>query len=125
MVYPGRNSGEEFVYPKKEAMELAKVTNTPVLFSAVDIPLEVTEPIQSADAPVVTELKRALITAIKPNATSGTSGGNGGAGGLSLQRPRTHWRKARCLCRLRKVSWRQLVFWDYLRWVERSSSPSL
>jgi len=64
--YPGRNWGEEFVYPKAKAIELAKVTNTPVLFTAVDIPLEVTEPIKSADEPVVVELKRAPIMAIKP-----------------------------------------------------------
>jgi hypothetical protein len=28
--YPGRNHGHEFVYPKKEALELAKVNHTPV-----------------------------------------------------------------------------------------------
>ena len=64
--YPGRTSGEEFVYPKAKAMELAKDTNTPVLFTAVEIPVEVAEPIKSADAPVVVELKRAPIMAIKP-----------------------------------------------------------
>jgi len=51
--YPGRNWGEEFVYPKAKALELAKTTNTPVLFTAVELPLEVAEPIKSADAPVV------------------------------------------------------------------------
>jgi hypothetical protein len=64
--YPGRNWGEEFVYPKAKALELAKTTNTPVLFTAVELPLEVAEPIKSADAPVVVELKRAPIMAIKP-----------------------------------------------------------
>jgi len=64
--YPGRNWGDEFVYPKAKAMELAKTTNTPVLFTAVEIPLEVTEPIKSADAPVVVELKQAPIMAIQP-----------------------------------------------------------
>jgi hypothetical protein len=63
--YPGRVSGEEFVYPRAKAMELAKSTNTPVLFTPVEIPLEVTEPIKS-DAPVVAVLKRAPIMAIKP-----------------------------------------------------------
>src|SRR5271165_5318722 len=47
--YPGRNSGEEFVYPKARAMELAKATNTPVLFTEAEIPLEVAAPIKSAD----------------------------------------------------------------------------
>ncbi len=64
--YPGRNWGEEFVYPKAKAIELAKASNTPVLFTPVDIPVEVAEPIKSADAPVVVELKRAPIMAIKP-----------------------------------------------------------
>ena len=64
--YPGRNWGEEFVYPKAKAIELAKVTSTPVLFTAVEIPLEVATPIKSADEPVVVELKRAPIMAIQP-----------------------------------------------------------
>jgi hypothetical protein len=64
--YPGKNWGEEFVYPKAKAMELAKATNTPVLFTEVEIPLEVTEPAKLVDVPVVTELKRAPIMAIKP-----------------------------------------------------------
>jgi hypothetical protein len=64
--YPGRNWGEEFVYPKAKAIELAKATNTPVLFAAVDIPVEVAEPIKSVDEPVVVQLKQAPIMAIKP-----------------------------------------------------------
>src|SRR5580700_5896333 len=51
--YPGRNWGEEFVYPKAKAIALAKETNTPVLFTSADLPAEVAEPIQSADVPVV------------------------------------------------------------------------
>src|SRR5205085_12645491 len=64
--YPGRNWGEEFVYPKAKAIQLAKATNVPVLFTAVEIPLEVAEPIKSADVPIVAELKRAPIMAIRP-----------------------------------------------------------
>ncbi len=64
--YPGRNWGEEFVYPKAKAMELAKGANTAVLFTAVEIPLEVAEPIKSADEPVVVQLKQAPIMAVKP-----------------------------------------------------------
>ena len=51
--YPGRNWGEEFVYPKAKAVELAKTTNTPVLFMAAEIPVEVEAPIKTADEPVV------------------------------------------------------------------------
>jgi hypothetical protein len=64
--YPGRNWGEEFVYPKAKAMELAKATNVPVLFTPVDIPVEVTEPIKAADTAVVADFKRAPIMAIRP-----------------------------------------------------------
>jgi len=64
--YPGRNWGEEFVYPKAKAMQIAKTNNTPVLFTPAEIPVEVTEPIKSADAPVVVEFKRATIMAVQP-----------------------------------------------------------
>jgi hypothetical protein len=64
--YPGRQWGEEFVYPKAKAIALAKATNTPVLFTPAELPLEVSEPIKSATVPVVVELKRAPIMAIKP-----------------------------------------------------------
>jgi hypothetical protein len=64
--YPGRQWGEEFVYPKAKAIELAKTTNTPVLFTPVEIEPEVIEPIKSADEPVVVTLKEAPVMAIKP-----------------------------------------------------------
>jgi hypothetical protein len=66
--YPGKNWGEEFVYPKSRAVTLAKTTKTPILFTTVDIPLEVadTTPIQSATAPAVLELKRVPIMAVQP-----------------------------------------------------------
>ena len=64
--YPGRNWGEEFVYPKAKAIELAKAANTPVLFTPVEPPLEVATPIKSADEPVVLALKRTPVMAIRP-----------------------------------------------------------
>jgi hypothetical protein len=64
--YPGRNWGEEFVYPRAKAVELAKAAKTPVLFTPVEIAPEVAEPIKSAEAPVVVEMKRAPIMAVKP-----------------------------------------------------------
>jgi hypothetical protein len=64
--YPGRNWGEEFVYPRAKAIALAKATNTPVLFTPVEIPLEVAEPIKSADEPVLLELRRMPIMAMQP-----------------------------------------------------------
>ncbi len=64
--YPGRNWGEEFVYPKARAVELAKTTHTPILFMPAEIPVEVTQPIKTADEPVVLQLKQVPIMAIKP-----------------------------------------------------------
>ena len=64
--YPGRNYGEEFVYPKARAMQLAKEANTPVLFTAADVPLEVAEPIQTTDHPVVVQLKQVPVMAVQP-----------------------------------------------------------
>jgi len=64
--YPGRNWGEEFVYGKAKAIELAKATNLPVLFTPAEITLEIAAPIKSADEPVVVALKQAPIMAIKP-----------------------------------------------------------
>lgn len=52
--YPGKNWGEEFVYPKSRALQLAKVVNEPVLATPVDFP-----------APVET-LKTAPIVAVTP-----------------------------------------------------------
>jgi hypothetical protein len=53
--YPGRQWGEEFVYPKFRAVELAKVANQPVLFTPIDL----------ATAPVEA-LKTAPVEAIEP-----------------------------------------------------------
>jgi hypothetical protein len=61
--YPGRNWGEEFVYPKAKAVELAKVSNVPVLAIATEVTLEVEKP----EVPeVVEQLKQAPIIAVKP-----------------------------------------------------------
>jgi hypothetical protein len=64
--YPGRNWGEEFVYPKAKAMEIAAAAKTPVLFTPRELPVEVAAPITSVDHPVVAELKQAPIMAIQP-----------------------------------------------------------
>jgi len=64
--YPGMNWGEEFVYPKAKAVALAKVTKTPVLFVAAELPVEVAQPIKSVDEPIVAEMRRAPIMAVKP-----------------------------------------------------------
>jgi hypothetical protein len=52
--YPGKEWGEEFVYPKTRAMELAKIVNEPVLATPIELP-----------APVEA-LKTAPVVAVEP-----------------------------------------------------------
>src|SRR5580700_7455038 len=63
--YPGKAWGEEFVYPKTVAIEIAKSTNTAVLTTPAEIPVEVEEPI-TADHPVIAQLRGAPVEAIRP-----------------------------------------------------------
>jgi hypothetical protein len=65
--YPGENYGDEFVYPKARAVELAKAENQVVLFTPAEVPVEVGEPIKTADEPVVAQLKQAPVMAINPS----------------------------------------------------------
>jgi len=65
--YPGRNWGEEFVYPKSVAIEMARATNTAVLSTQAELPVEVTEPIRTVDEPAVAQLKEAPVAAIQPS----------------------------------------------------------
>jgi hypothetical protein len=64
--YPGKNFGDEFVYPKAKAIELAKVTNSPVLYTPIEITPEVVAPVTSPDEPVVVALKQAPVLAVQP-----------------------------------------------------------
>ncbi len=65
--YPGREWGEEFVYPKARAVMLAKETNTPVLFMPTEIAPEVTVAIVTPAEPVVAALAAAPVMAIQPS----------------------------------------------------------
>ena len=64
--YPGKNWGEEFVYPKAVAIEIAKSTGTAVLFTPAEFPVEVVEPIKPVDEVVVAQLRVAPVQAIQP-----------------------------------------------------------
>lgn len=61
--YPGRNWGEEFVYPKSKAIEIAKTTNVAVLATTAEVKEEVEKPEEAA---VVAELQQAPVVAVKP-----------------------------------------------------------
>jgi LPXTG-motif cell wall-anchored protein len=64
--YPGNNWGQEFVYPKKRAIELAKLTNMPVLAMPSELAIDITAPADSADQPPVIALKQATLKAVTP-----------------------------------------------------------
>jgi len=64
--YPGKNWGEEFVYPRTVAIEIAKSSKTAVLFTPAELPVEVVEPIKPRDEVVVAQLKVAPVQAIQP-----------------------------------------------------------
>jgi hypothetical protein len=64
--YPGNRWGQEFVYPKARAIELAKLTDQPVLAMPTELATKLAEPIKSADEPSVIALKEAPIEAVKP-----------------------------------------------------------
>lgn len=64
--YPGRQWGEEFVYPKARAIALAKETHTAVLYTEAEITPEVTVAIKTPNEPVVVELAKAPVKAIQP-----------------------------------------------------------
>jgi hypothetical protein len=64
--YPGANSGEEFVYPKRRAVELAKITNLPILAIPSELETVISKPAKSVNDEPVVALKEAPVTAIKP-----------------------------------------------------------
>jgi hypothetical protein len=63
--YPGDNYGQEFVYSKSKAVEISKITSTPVLFVPDEIAVEVSEPV-TIHAPVVAQLRTAPVMAVQP-----------------------------------------------------------
>jgi len=65
--YPGNNWGQEFVYPKKRAIELAKITNLPVLAMPTELETYLVAPAAKVDDPPVIALKAAPIEAVKPS----------------------------------------------------------
>jgi hypothetical protein len=64
--YPGNRWGQEFVYPKARAIELAKLMDQPVLAMPTELAANLVAPITSANEPPVIALKEAPIEAVKP-----------------------------------------------------------
>src|SRR3990170_4922325 len=55
--YPGANWGQEFVYPKARAVELANVTQQPVLYVPSALGANIVAPVKTLDDPPVVALK--------------------------------------------------------------------
>jgi len=62
--YPGRQWGEEFVYPKEQAIQMAKSTNTTVLEMPASVTVEAAKP---EEPRIVAELKEAPVMVTKPS----------------------------------------------------------
>jgi LPXTG-motif cell wall-anchored protein len=64
--YPGDNYGQEFVYPKKRAVELARIVDLPILAMPTELESLLIKPIRSVSEEPVLALKEAPLTAVKP-----------------------------------------------------------
>ena len=64
--YPGDNWGQEFVYPKTRAIELAKLTNQPVPSMPSELASNITVPATSVNDPHIVALKEAPLKAVRP-----------------------------------------------------------
>lgn len=64
--YPGDNFGQEFVYPKRRAVELAKVTNLPVLAMPSELESFIITPTATENEKPVVALKEAPLAAVQP-----------------------------------------------------------
>jgi len=64
--YPGDNWGQEFVYPKTRAIELAKLTNQPVPSMPSELAANITVPATSVNDLHIVALKEAPLKAVRP-----------------------------------------------------------
>lgn len=64
--YPGANWGQEFVYPKTRAVQLAKVTNEPVLAMPTELASNIALPVSSAREQPVMAMVQAPLVAVTP-----------------------------------------------------------
>jgi hypothetical protein len=64
--YPGDNSGQEFVYPKSKAVQLAKITNQPVLYIPDEVAANIIVPATTPTEPAVITLKEVPVRAVRP-----------------------------------------------------------
>jgi hypothetical protein len=67
--YPGDNWGQEFVYPRSRAVELAKLTNQPVLYIPDDVAPNLVAPVKTATEAPVRALRAVELRAVDPVGT--------------------------------------------------------
>jgi len=60
--YPGELWGQEFVYPKTKAVELAKVSNVPVAYIPDEVAVTIVEPPAKPAGPATTAIEPAIVT---------------------------------------------------------------
>lgn len=65
--YPHKTYGHEFVYPKNQALELAKANDLPVPAMPTELTADTTKPEVTLHAPEVAELENAPLTAEEPD----------------------------------------------------------
>jgi len=64
--YPGDNFGQEFVYPKKKAIALAKETNQPVLYIPDEVATNYAAPVATVTEPAAIALTEVPLRAVQP-----------------------------------------------------------
>jgi hypothetical protein len=64
--YPGNTSGQEFVYPKKRATELARATDQPVLYIPDEAAPYIMAPAKTGIEPPIVALKEEPVMIVKP-----------------------------------------------------------
>jgi hypothetical protein len=65
--YPGDNYGQEFVYPKSRATEIAKASNQSVPSMPSELSGNISQPANNSKAPSITNMKRAQLKSENPN----------------------------------------------------------
>jgi hypothetical protein len=65
--YPGNTFGQEFVYPKAQALEIAKASNEPVLEVPTEFGPKMAEPVKTIKEPAAEALLEAPVKAIEPS----------------------------------------------------------
>jgi hypothetical protein len=64
--YPYETWGQEFVYPKARATELAKATNEPFIYMPTELIPEIIAPVKTATEPSAVALERAPLRVVTP-----------------------------------------------------------